>query len=427
MTPLQKIPLYSFLVYLILSFLIVSGFILIFLGAVSSFSGLIFLFIVLGSFFVFYFLHRKLVDNNLKSFEGLKEKINILDDLIDKKSKVLEYLPLKQKKTSFLVKLSQELIELENPEDILNFLFSAVEKLFSGFTFVSLYEFNKKKYSLELIKSVKKKDIAIKEKQGCEIEKWMMRQNSSILIEDIRKDFRFDSKQIEGFAQRGSLSFLASPLSVGEAFFGIIRIEADKANIFSHDGLRSLSNICDLGAVMLERANLLKRVQRLAITDSLTSLSLRNYFFEKAKSEFNRAKNAGSNLSLIMLDIDDFKKINDTHGHMVGDLVLKKLAKILKQLELSPKITACRYGGEEFMVLAADTNKEESLKIAETIREKVFNSTISYRRNKVKFTVSGGVANHSDDGKDFDKMLKAADKLLYQAKHKGKNKICSIS
>ncbi|MCF7870953.1 MAG: sensor domain-containing diguanylate cyclase [Candidatus Omnitrophica bacterium] len=365
-----------------------------------------------------------MVSRNTNIIDYQEEKVNILENSLAKKNKVLEYLPLKQKKSSFLVKLSQELIELEDPEDIFDFLISAVNKLFPDFTFVSLYEFNKKNHSLELIHSLKKKDMAIKEKQGCEIERWMMRQNSSILIEDIRKDFRFDSSQIDGFLQRKSLSFLASPLSVGEDFFGIIRIESEKANFFSYDDLRSLSNICDLGAVVFERANLIKRVQELAITDSLTSLPLRNYFIEKTKAEFNRARDGSTSVGLVMFDIDDFKKINDTHGHMVGDLVLKKFAKILKSIEEDPRSAVCRYGGEEFMILVADTNREEVSKIAENIRKKASNSTVSYRRNKVNFTISGGLAIYPDGGKSLDQIFSFVDRMMYQAKKEGKNRIC---
>ncbi|MCF7916484.1 MAG: sensor domain-containing diguanylate cyclase [Candidatus Omnitrophica bacterium] len=388
------------------------------------FAGLIFLLITLGSFFIFYFSHRKLLGRKDVLFGDLGGKINILEDSIIKKKTALEYLPLKQKKTSFLVELSQKLIELDDPDDIFKFLLSAVEKLFPEFTFISLYEFARDSHQLQLIDSVRKKKMAIKEKQGSVIERWMMRQNSSILIEDVRKDFRFDSGQIEGFTERKSLSFLASPLSVGEDFFGIIRIENEAPNSFSHDDLRLLSNICDLGAVVLERARLIARVQELAITDSLTSLSLRNYFSEKTKTEFNRAKKIGAKVGLIMFDIDDFKKINDTYGHMVGDLVLKKFAKILKKVEENPKITASRYGGEEFMVLISDTDKEELREIAENVREEAANSNVSYRRNKVEFTVSGGVVIYPDDTKDFEKIINLVDQAMYQAKNKGKNRIC---
>ncbi|MCF7869783.1 MAG: sensor domain-containing diguanylate cyclase [Candidatus Omnitrophica bacterium] len=389
--------------------------------------GIVFLFITLISFLIFYFSHRKLINKNTEVIDSLEEKINISEDSLIKKKKILEHLPLEQEKTSFLVKLSQELIELDDPEDIFTFLLEAIKKLFPDFSFVSLYEFNKENHSLELIQSLKKQELTIKEKQGSEIERWMMRQNSSILIDDIRKDFRFDFSQIDGFTQRESLSFLASPLSVKEDFFGIIRIENKDSSFFSYDDLRSLSNICDLGAIVLQRAKLIKKVQELATTDSLTSLSLRNYFFEQVRVELERAKNLEAKVGMIMFDIDDFKNINDTHGHMVGDLVLKKLAKILKDLEESPQITICRYGGEEFVVLIADTSKKEVLTIAEDVRNKVADSAVSYRRNKVKFTISGGVVIYPDDENEFDKIFNLVDKIMYRAKEEGKNKICSFS
>ncbi len=351
----------------------------------------------------------------------------MLSASLEKKKQILNYLPLKQKKASFLVELSQELVKLDDPENVFNFLLSAVEQLFPGFDFISLFEFDRKIHQLKLILSRKKKDIPIKEKKGSGIEKWIMRQNSSILIGDIRKDFRFDSSRVEGFIQRDSLSFLAGPLSVGENLFGAIRVESGKENFFSYEDLRLLGNICDLGAVILERARLLRQVEELAVTDSLTSLSLRNYLEDKIKIEITRAKNTNSQVSLLMFDIDNFKEINDNHGHVVGDLVLKKIAKNLKKMEANPDFTACRYGGEEFMLLLADTGKDEALKIAESLREKISDSVVVYRRNKVQFTVSGGLVTYPENEGSFGDLIGMVDKLMYKAKKEGKNKICFLS
>ncbi len=384
------------------------------------------MFFIIASFLIFYLFHRRLILKSSKDAEGVREAINVLSSSLEKKNKIAEYLPSKQKKASFLFELSQELIELDDPESIFGFFLSAAEQLFADFNFISLFEFDRKTHRPQLIRSLKKKNIPIKEKQGGEIERWMMRQNSSILIGDIRKDFRFDSNQIDGHIERNSLSFLASPLSVGSDFFGIIRIESNKENFFSHEDLRLLSNISDLVAVVLERAKLLKRVEELAVTDSLTSLFLRNYFTQKFNSELERTKEAESNLGLLMLDVDDFKEINDSHGHMVGDLVLKKIAAILKQLEPDSRVTVSRYGGEEFMVLVADTGKKELIKIAQKLRENISNSTVVYRRNKVSFTVSIGLVLYPDDKVDFEGIFDQADKLMYKAKKEGKDRICYL-
>lgn len=345
---------------------------------------------------------------------------------IEKQNNVIEYLPAKQKKALSLVRLSQELIQLDDPEDIFDFLLSAVEELFPGFSYACLFEFDRKSHVLRLVRSRKEKNIAIKEKKGSGIEKWMLRQNSSVLVEDIRRDFRFDSGKIDGYRERNSLAFLAGPLSIGEDFFGIIRIESGREGFFSHEDLRLLNNICDLGAVVLERASLLKRVRELAVRDPLTSLYLRSHFNETIKLELERARETKSHLALIMLDIDDFKKINDTHGHIVGDLILKKLAEKLRQFENNSKITTCRHGGEEFMVLIAETDKNEAIRIAESIREKISLSLVIYRRNKVGFTVSVGLALYPDDCPDSDGLVNGVDQMLYQAKKEGKNKVCFL-
>lgn len=428
LTRLRKRPLYNFFLYLVLSFIVILASIFIFFGLIAPLEGLFFLLAAFFSFLVFYFFHKSLIPKSNKELEGLKEKVNILTSELDKKSKMAEYLPSKQEKASFLVELSQELAELNDPEEIFDFLLSATERLFANFSFISIFEFDRQKHILKLVRSLKKKeDITIKEKQGSGIERWMLRQNSSVLIGDIRDDFRFDANRIDGFTQRNSLSFLASPLSVGEHFFGIIRVESVQENSFSHEDLRLLNNISDLGAVVLERANLIQQVEELAITDSLTLLPLRNYFLEQVKTEFQRVNAAKkATLSLIMLDIDDFKKINDIHGHIVGDLVLKKLARILQQIEADPRIVACRYGGEEFMILLSDAGKEEAIKLAENIREKIEVATVAYRRNKVNFTVSIGLAFYPQNGKGLNELFDEVDKQMYKAKKEGKNKVCYL-
>lgn len=373
-----------------------------------------------------YMLYKRLESESSKEQEGLREGINILTASLEKKNKIVDYLPSKQKKASSLVDLSQELVELDDPEDIYNFLISAAEQLFPGFCYIVLFEFDRRLHQLNLVRSSKKEDLVVKEKQGGGIDRWMLRQNSSLLVGDIRRDFRFDASQIDAFNQRGSISFLASPLSVGDKFFGIIRIESSRDNFFSHEDLRLLSNISDLGAVVLERARLIKQVEDLAATDSLTGLSLRNYFNEKIKSEIERARESKTKFALAMLDIDDFKQINDTHGHVVGDLVLKRLARALEELELDARITACRYGGEEFMLLFAETSKDESFKLLKALKEKVSGLTVAYRRNKVKFTISLGFVLYPDDRSGLDELIEGADQLMYKAKKQGKNKICYL-
>lgn len=159
-----------------------------------------------------------------------------------------------------------------------------------------------------------------------------------------------------------------------------------------------------------------------ANTDSLTQLYNKRYFIELLEREFSFSRRTGQPLSLLMMDVDFFKKINDAHGHLAGDKVLKLLGQVLtKQLRLEN--IACRFGGEEFGIILRGANPEMALQVGERIRKQVEVQKVSYRNREFQFTVSVGIATF--DGKNFstsEELMQKADELLYQAKQKGRNR-----
>ena len=156
----------------------------------------------------------------------------------------------------------------------------------------------------------------------------------------------------------------------------------------------------------------------------MTGLANRRYFIEQAELELSRHNRYSTELSLIMLDIDFFKKINDTYGHNVGDLVLQKIAEVSRTILRDVDIIG-RIGGEEFAILLPETNIEDSIKVAERLRTEISNASVFLEKEEVKFTSSFGVvaANKSN----IDKLLIKADKALYKAKESGRNRVCSFS
>ncbi len=154
----------------------------------------------------------------------------------------------------------------------------------------------------------------------------------------------------------------------------------------------------------------------LAIRDGLTGVYNRRYFMEIMFMEFARLKRQPTMLSLLMIDLDDFKNYNDTRGHPAGDELLKKAAGIFKS-SLRESDAVCRYGGEEFVVLLPLADKKNAQIIAERIREQF--------RLYLETTISIGVATFPVDANDSQTLLENADKALYKAKQTGKNKVCS--
>lgn len=173
----------------------------------------------------------------------------------------------------------------------------------------------------------------------------------------------------------------------------------------------------------LERAN--KKLAKMAVTDGLTMLFNRRYFQDSLTREFRRLARhrALPLLALAMIDIDHFKRLNDTHGHQAGDQVLKGLGKVLKNCVRLTDIIA-RYGGEEFVIVMPETDAEGMAVVAERIRSSVESMETMYAGSVIKVTVSIGVASYPDgDIRSEDELVKAADKALYVAKDQGRNRI----
>lgn len=237
-------------------------------------------------------------------------------------------------------------------------------------------------------------------------------------------------------------SWLGVPLIVQGRVTGMIALDSLKTATFTPDHARLAAAYADQVAIALENARLFAQTQELAITDPLTGLYNRRFFFSQARTEFERARRYQGPLSIIMLDIDDFKKINDTYGHLIGDQVLQALAKLCRENVREIDVVG-RYGGEEFVVLLPETplvfsqptssgliNPEEesspnsgAITAAERLRQKVAESSIQTDKVILQITISLGVAEYQPDISSPEMLLDHADKALYQAKQAGKNRV----
>ena len=160
--------------------------------------------------------------------------------------------------------------------------------------------------------------------------------------------------------------------------------------------------------------------------DTLTGLLNRNTFDEVLTREISRAKRHDANLTLLFLDLDNFKQINDTLGHLAGDEVLRKVAHLIMAEKRSEDVAA-RYGGEEITVLLPETSKADGWLIGERIRKKIEDADISFEGKNVRITLSGGLASFPIDASDDLTLLKHADLAMYRAKSFGKNNISFYS
>ena len=175
--------------------------------------------------------------------------------------------------------------------------------------------------------------------------------------------------------------------------------------------------------IAIQNARLFERINAMATTDGLTGLNNRRHFFDLAEREFVRYKRYGAPLSVFMIDVDHFKRINDVHGHAVGDQVLMHLAKKLKGLVRDSDIVG-RYGGEEFAVILPETKLDTAAGIAERVRKAIENDAVRAEEiEDLKYTLSLGVSTFTRDVRSVAAVFKAADEALYEAKSLGRNRI----
>ena len=175
-------------------------------------------------------------------------------------------------------------------------------------------------------------------------------------------------------------------------------------------------------AIAIENSRLFNEVQLLAITDSLTGLYNRRKFDELATSEFTRAKRYRRPLCAIMIDLDQFKQVNDTYGHIVGDQALSNVASLCKDNLRNIDILA-RFGGEEFVILLPETKIAEARLTAERLRIDCQDTDFGTTRGSISLTISLGLVELDSSCKTLEELITRADQALYASKHAGRNMV----
>jgi diguanylate cyclase (GGDEF)-like protein/PAS domain S-box-containing protein len=209
---------------------------------------------------------------------------------------------------------------------------------------------------------------------------------------------------------------------------GNIRWILDQANVIQRGPDAKPIRMSGTHMDITKRKHFEEELRNQAHFDYLTGVCSRGYFMEQAEFELMRALRYGNTLSLFMLDIDFFKKINDSHGHKAGDLVLIKLGEICRKILREVDIIG-RVGGEEFAVLLPETDKDEATEVAERLREALANTKVLLPIGglPLHFTVSIGLSTLVGKDDNLDTLFHLADKGLYQAKESGRNKVCVVT
>jgi diguanylate cyclase (GGDEF)-like protein len=251
---------------------------------------------------------------------------------------------------------------------------------------------------------------------GLTLDKALGRPFSDFLTDDSREIFR---QKFPEFARDGVIKDLEMELVRGTGTPMPVLISATVVRDEAGRFVMSRSTVFDNTDQKMMEAQL----DRLARTDMLTALSNRRDFYDLAAKEVARSARHPHPLSLLLMDIDHFKKINDTHGHAIGDQVLRKLARSLGDALREVDLPA-RMGGEEFAVLMPETELGQALQVAERLRAALEQTTVDVADGPpLRFTVSIGVTQWDPADADIDATLARADAALYRAKHQGRNRV----
>jgi len=223
-------------------------------------------------------------------------------------------------------------------------------------------------------------------------------------------------------------SVIIAPLIIADELLGIIIIGSNEPNSLSLQTYDLIKVIVPHVASAINNARLYNQVNEQAITDSLTELYNRRHFQEQLKYHFEYARRYNHPLSILMMDIDNFKGFNDTYGHEVGDFVLKNIAQIILKSVRTTDIVA-RYGGEEMIVILTETPKISAKLVADRLVKAVGKKpfVMSEKLSNLRVTISLGYATFPDDAYDSDELVNMADKGMYKAKKLGKNQVEHIN
>ncbi|MBT3515606.1 MAG: GGDEF domain-containing protein [Nitrospina sp.] len=216
--------------------------------------------------------------------------------------------------------------------------------------------------------------------------------------------------------------FVSIPLMIEKEIVGVLNINDVDQDPFDVSDLDFILNLSEFIALSISNAVLYEQTKNLAVTDGLTGISNRQDMEKSLLSEFERSTRYNSPLSVILLDVDNFKDVNDTYGHQKGDEILIAVAFLLKKFCRSNDIAA-RYGGEEFLMILPQSDAQGAFNIAERVREEMMNMSFTGKESNFSVTASCGIAElNKESMKNTEQLVAVADQALYKAKKSGRNK-----
>ena len=258
------------------------------------------------------------------------------------------------------------------------------------------------------------KDIRLRKGEG--IAGWVALHGEPLLIPNVARDERF-APEVDTAVRFNTRSIVCVPLKSKNRILGVIElVNSLEESRFSEADLKILSTIADYAAIAIENARYVERVRELVVTDDLTGLYNSRYLLDLLDYEIERARRYGYPVSLVFLDLDFFKDVNDTYGHLVGSRLLGEVGRLIRG-QIRKADVAIRYGGDEFVVVLPNTPKDGAVTMATHLRTRLkdhyFLEDEGYR---IRLTASFGVATFPDDAETKLALIRMADRAMYRVK-----------
>lgn len=349
--------------------------------------------------------------------------------LMSDSDRVVDLLARRNAELASLLEIGKTLISSLELRDVLQEIMSQVERLLQPKTWsLLLLDETTGELRFEIAVSPVATDLkGISLKVGEGIAGWVAQHGMPLLIPDVTKDERFASHVAEAVEYPVS-SILCVPLKIRDRVLGVIELINSKGeHVFEEGDLPLLGAVADFAAIAIDNARNYKRVSELVITDDLTGLYNARHFQEVLEYEIERARRYNSQVSVLFFDLDRFKSVNDTYGHLVGSRMISEIGRLVRQ-HIRSSDRGARYGGDEYIVVLPNTGKQGAIKVANNMLERFHSHDFKTDSGTIiAITASFGVATFPEDAADRDTLVRVADSAMYEAKEKGRDRVCSFS
>src|SRR5689334_6286856 len=251
---------------------------------------------------------------------------------------------------------------------------------------------------------------------------WVAKNGEALVVPDVYNDVRF-AKRIDEMTKWQTRSIICIPLKAKQRVLGVIQLINVPMSSFTDSEMFFLRAICDYAAIAIENARSVERIQELTITDDCTGLYNARHLYKTLESEVYRSSRFGYEFSVLFIDLDHFKQVNDTHGHLIGSKLLAEIGYLVKaQLRLIDY--AFRYGGDEFVVLLPQTGKDQALHVAKRLRDALRVTTFCKEEGlNLNVRASMGLATYPHDAQSPHDVIRQADEMMYLVKNTTRDNI----